>query len=148
MNARAIKKKFTRIENRGWGAEYREVYLSVRSGKGVLAPGLTMDELVSSSVHPMYYKRLMLPVYGLPLYWSKGADFIGEWSGRDWWELKEKVCWCYWHNLCSEIRQLSRYLGMEADLRVHRNPPYTGNVRGTVIGRKTLQKRGQRECPY
>ena len=144
MNARAIKKKFTRIENRGWGAEYREVYLSVRSGKGVLAPGLTMDELASSSVHPTHYERLMMSKYGLPLYWSKGAVFIGEWSGRDWWWAKEKVYGCYWHNLCSEICQVSRHLGKEADLRVHRNPPYTGKVRGFRIGRVALQERGQR----
>lgn len=148
MNARAIKKKFVRTENIGWGAEYREVYVSVRSGKGVLTPGKTLEELQAEGVHERWHERHMKPIYELPFYWAKDISYIGEWSGRDWWVLKEKVIWGYWKNLCSEIRTASSSLGTEADLRVHRNPP-VGWSRGLhVHGRKELEKRGYRGSHY
>ena len=144
MNARAIKKKFAKTRNYGYGAEYREVYISVRSGMGVLIPGKTLDELQSERVHPSWHDLYTKPIYTLPLYWTKDLSYLGEWSGRDWWSAEEKIINGYWKSLCSEIRCLSNSLGTAADLRVHRNPPVRWSKGLIVNGRKELEKRGYR----
>lgn len=146
MNARAIKKRFTKTRNYGYGAEYRKVYISVRSGMGVLTPG--QPESLLYQYHPSYHERLRKPIYTLPLYWTKDMTYLGEWSGRDWWSAEEKVIYGYWKNLCSEIRCLSTSLGTAADLRVHRNPPVGWSRRLAVNGRKELEKRGYRDGYY